>query len=107
MGTYMYEVSYTQSGIQGVVKEGGSSRANFIGKLIEGAGGTMRSFHFAFGDRDVIIIADFPDHASAASIPIAASASGAVSVKTTVLLDPETIDAAAQRDTGYRPPGSS
>jgi uncharacterized protein with GYD domain len=102
----MFEVSYTQSGIQGVVKEGGSSRKDFIDKLIANMGGSMEAFYFTFGDNDVIVIAQLPDDATAAAISMAVGASGAAMGKTTVLLDPSAIDEAAQRPTGYRPPGA-
>lgn len=105
MPRYMYRVSYTQSGIQGVMKEGGTSRKDFVEKMAAGMGGSVESFYFTFGDQDVIVIADMPDEATAAAISMAVGASGAASIETTVLLEPSVIDTATGITTGYRPPG--
>jgi len=107
MSKYMYRVSYTQSGIQGVLKEGGTSRKDFVEKMAAGMGGTIESFYFTFGDQDVIVIADMPDDATAAAVSMAVGGSGAASIETTVLLDPSVIDKASGITTGYRPPGAS
>ena len=54
MAKYLLQVSYTASGAQGVMKEGGSSRRDMIAKLLADAGGTLDEFYFAFGEDDVI-----------------------------------------------------
>lgn len=105
MPKYMYRVSYTQSGIQGVLKEGGTSRKDFVGKMAAQMGGSIESFYYTFGDQDVIVIADMPDDETAAAISMAVGASGAASIETTVLLEPSAIDKATSITTGYRPPG--
>ena len=106
MPRYMIEVSYTREGIQGIMKEGGSSRADMVGKMLADLGGSLESFYFAFGENDVVVIADLPDNATAAAIGIAVSASGAAATKTTVLLTPAEIDVASHKSVSYRPPGS-
>jgi len=106
MGKYLLEATYSQSGIQGVMKEGASARKEFIEKLVANIGGSVEAFYFAFGDADAIVIADLPDEATAAAMSMAVGASGAASVKTTVLLDATTVDAATQMTTGYRAPGA-
>ena len=106
MPKYLLQVSYTASGAQGVMKEGGSSRRDTVAKLLADAGGTLDEFYFAFGEDDVITIVDLPDHASVAALSMTIGASGAASVKTTVLLTPEEIDQAAERSVvvpGARP----
>jgi uncharacterized protein with GYD domain len=105
MAKYLLQVSYTASGAQGVMKEGGSSRRDTVAKLLADAGGTLDEFYFAFGEDDVITIVDLPDHVSVASLSMTIGASGAASVKTTVLLTPEDIDQAANRSVSYRAPG--
>jgi uncharacterized protein with GYD domain len=105
MAKYMYRVSYTQSGIQGVMKEGGTSRKDFVEKMAAQLGGSIESFYFTFGDQDVIVIADMPDDETAAAISMAVGASGAASIETIVLLEPSSIDKATSISTGYRPPG--
>jgi uncharacterized protein with GYD domain len=106
MPKYLVNASYTQTGVQGILKEGGSSRRDFIGKLLSDLGGSLEAFYFAFGDTDVVAIADLPDNEAVAALSMAVGASGAVRVTTTVLLEPEQIDAATKRTVQYRPPGS-
>ena len=69
-------------------------------------GGSLEAFYFGFGDEDVYCIVDLPDNASAAAASITASASGAASVKTVVLLTPEEIDEASKKSVDYRAPGA-
>ena len=77
-----------------------------MGKAVESVGGRLEAFFFAFGDRDVYVIADFPDNESAAAMALAVNSSGAVTTHTVVLLTPEDIDAAAKRSVDYRAPGA-
>ena len=106
MPKYMVQASYTREGIQGVVKEGGTSRKDAIGKMIADMGGSLETIYFTFGDDDILVIADLPDNAAAAAIGIAVGASGAATTKTVVLLTPEEIDSASSRTVGYRAPGA-
>lgn len=68
-------------------------------------GGTIEAFYFSFGDDDVIAIGDFPDNESAAAFSFAVNASGAVKIKTTVLMTPEEVYKATKKTVKYRPPG--
>ena len=106
MPKYLIEASYTREGVQGVQKAGGSSRRDAIASAVQGLGGTLEAFYFAFGDHDVCLIADLPDNESAVAIALSANAAGGASVRTTVLLTPDEVDAAAKRSVDYRPPGS-
>ena len=65
----------------------------------------MEAFYYAFGETDAYAIAEVPDNASMAALALTISASGAVTVKTTVLMTPEEVDAAAKKTPSYRPPG--
>jgi uncharacterized protein with GYD domain len=105
MAKYMIVASYAPEGAKGVVREGGSSRRDTIGKLVEGLGGTMESFYFAFGEADVYVIVDLPDNSSAAAVALAVNSSAATNLKTVVLLTPEEVDEATKKTVGYRPPG--
>lgn len=106
MPKYLLTASYNRDGINGLLKEGGTGRKQALTRAIEGLNGKMEVFYFAFGDRDVYFIADFPDHVSAAALSLAAGAGGAVSeVGTTVLLTPEEMDQATKTGVSYRPPG--
>jgi uncharacterized protein with GYD domain len=106
MPKYLIQASYTLEGIKGVRSEGGSSRRDAVAKVAESAGGRLESFYFAFGDYDVHTVVELPDNESAAAVALTVNASGAVNVRTVVLLTPEEVDAAAQRSVEYRPPGS-
>ena len=106
MARYLLDVSYTQAGVQGVMKEGGSSRRDAIAKLLADIGGTLETFDFALGPADVVLIVDVPDQATMAALSMAVGASGAATVSTRPLLSPEEIDRATQTSVGYRPPGA-
>ena len=106
MAKYLWQVSYSQAGLKGVMKEGGSSRRNVVEKLAQNMGGTLDSFYFAFGEYDAYVIADFPSNVDVAAVAMNVGAAGAATVKTTVLLTPEEVDEATQKVVEYRPPGS-
>jgi uncharacterized protein with GYD domain len=105
MPKYLWQASYNSDGVKGVVKEGGTGRRQAIESLVTGAGGTVESFYFSFGDDDVVVIADLPDEETATAIALTVNSGGLVSIKTTVLLTPDEVDAAAKKSVDYRPPG--
>jgi uncharacterized protein with GYD domain len=105
MPKYLLQVSYTAEGSKGLQKDGGTKRRRAAQALVEGLGGKLESFYFAFGDVDVITIADMPDAVSAAAASVALAASGAVTSKTTVLFTPEEMDQATKKSVSYTPPG--
>ena len=105
MPKYLLQVSYTAEGARGVAKDGGSKRREAARLLIESVGGKLEAFYFAFGDIDVVAIADLPDSVSAASASMTVSASGAAASKITPLLTAEEIDQAAKKSVRYTPPG--
>ena len=106
MPKYLIEASYTLEGVKGVQRSGGSARREAVEQVAKSVGGQLESFYFAFGDRDAHVIADLPDNESAAAVALTVNASGGATVKTTVLLTPEEVDAAAKRSVDYRPPGA-
>ena len=106
MPKFLFEASYTQDGVKGVQKAGGSSRRDAIASMTEGLGGTLEAFYFAFGDIDAYVVVDVPDTEVATAVALAVNASGAATVKTVVLLTPEEVDAAAKLSVSYRAPGS-
>jgi uncharacterized protein with GYD domain len=105
MAKYLFEARYTAEGAKGIAREGGSGRRATIEKLIEGLGGKLETFYFAFGDVDVYSIVDLPDSVTATAIALAVNQSGAVATKTVVLISPEDMDKAAKKAVDYRPPG--
>jgi uncharacterized protein with GYD domain len=105
MAKYLVQASYTLDGIKGVMKEGASSRKATIEKLTKSLGGSMEAFYFAFGDADVYVIVDLPNNETVAALSMAVNASGAVNVKTTVLMTVDEVDRATKITVNYRPPG--
>lgn len=106
MPKYLIEANYTQTGVKGVQSAGGSSRRDAVAALAESVGGSLESFHFAFGATDAYVIVDLPDNESAAAVALAVNSSGGATTRTVLLLTPEEIDAAAQRSVAYRAPGA-
>ncbi len=76
MPKYLVTANYTLEGLKGVRQKGAQSRAEAVGDMIKGLGGTMDSFYFAFGPADVYVVADLPDDESAAAIAFTVSAAG-------------------------------
>jgi uncharacterized protein with GYD domain len=106
MARYLYKVSYSHDGLKGVMKQGAASRAEQIGQIIAGNGGTLQSFDFAFGETDVYVIAEMPGDTQAAALSLAVASSGTASIETVKLLTPAEVDEARGIQTGYAPPGS-
>lgn len=106
MAKYLLSGSYTQSGIKGVLAEGGSSRRDAVERLAESVGGSLESFYWSFGGDDFTLIVDMPSAEAAAAVGMTVAASGAASLRTTVLLTAEQVDAAAKLSPAYRAPGS-
>ena len=92
MPKYLFQGSYTEKGLSGLLKEGGSKRRDAAEQVIKSVGGTQEAFYFAFGDNDFYVIADMPDNVSTSAASLIVNASGAVKVKTIVLLTPEEVD---------------
>ena len=105
MPKYLVQASYVGEGLKGLIKEGGSSRRETVAKVIEGLGGKLETFYYAFGDFDVLGIADMPDSVSALAFSLAVNASGGINAKTIVLVTPEEVDDATKKAVDFRPPG--
>jgi uncharacterized protein with GYD domain len=105
MAKYLFQASYTDAGLEGLLKEGGSSRRVAVKKAVEGMGGTVEAYYYAFGYTDVFCIVDLPGNVDAAAFALLVSAAGGAKVKTTVLMTPEEVDQATKRTVDYRPPG--
>ena len=106
MGKYLFQASYTQAGLNGLLKEGGTKRRAAIAETIENAGGALESFYYAFGKNDLCITADLPDDATATAVSLNIGAAGALNVSITVLVTPETVDEAIGKSVSYRAPGA-
>jgi uncharacterized protein with GYD domain len=102
----MFQASLSPEGVQGLLAEGGTSRRTVVKDAIETLGGTLEAFYFAFGGDDVVGICDLPDNESAAAFGLETASSGRVSVSTTVLITPEEVDRAREKNSGWRAPGA-
>lgn len=105
MPKYLVNASYTEAGLKGLLKDGGSKRREAVAQLVKGLGGTLEAFYYAFGDDDIFAIMDLPDNVSATASSLVINAAGAAKMKITVLLTPEEVDQATKTSVDYRPPG--
>ena len=105
MPKYMIQASYVGDGLKGLLKEGGTKRRETVATVIEGMGGKLESLYYAFGDYDVVGIAELPDNISSAAFSLTVNSSGAIKAKTTVLITPEEIDEVSKKTVAFRPPG--
>ncbi len=108
MAKYMFRTNYTQSGLNGLLAEGGSGREAALRATVESVGGSLEGFYYAFGDCDLYLIADVPDETAATALALNIAAAGALTVQTTVLLSAQDIDAAVAKSKSvqYRLPGA-
>jgi uncharacterized protein with GYD domain len=106
MPKYLFTGSFTEQGAKGIRSEGGTRRVQVIKEGFASIGGTLESYHFAFGSDDFFIIGQLPDNAAAAALALSTSSSGAVHTRTIALLTPEELDAASRLSPTYRAPGS-
>ena len=104
MPKYLIEASYTLEGTRGIMKSGGTARRKAMQQAVESVGGRFEVQYFALGEHDAFVIADLPDHVSAAAISLAVTATGAARTKTTALLTPEEVDQAVKKTVKYEPP---
>jgi uncharacterized protein with GYD domain len=90
---YLFQVAYTAEAWAVQIKNP-QNRVEIVRPVIEKLGGKIETTYFAFGEYDVILIADFPDNVSAAALSLVATAGGALrTMKTTPLV---TIDEGIQ-----------
>jgi uncharacterized protein with GYD domain len=97
MPKYLIEASYTLEGSRGIMKSGGTARREAVRQAVESVGGRFEVQYFALGEYDAFVIADLPDHVSAAAISLAVTATGSARTKTTALLTPEEVDQAVEK----------
>jgi uncharacterized protein with GYD domain len=105
MAKFLVEARYTAEGAKGLAREGGTGRRAAAAKAVEGLGGKIEAFYYAFGDVDAYVIFDVPDNVSAAALSLAVGQSGGISTKTVVLITPEEMDQAGKKAVDFRAPG--
>jgi uncharacterized protein with GYD domain len=107
MQTYLFKVSYSEAGTQGLLRDGGTQRHKEIEAVMEHLGGALHSLHYAMGDADAYAIADLPHDKAAVAGSMLVKSTGMAAIETTPLLAPDEVDDAADmaRDIDYQPPG--
>ena len=109
MAKYLVEASYSQAGLKGVIKDGGTGRRAVVEAAVKALGGHLDMFYYAFGTSDIYAVIDAPDNVTAAAFALAVGGTGvAAHLKTIVLLTPDEVDQAAKKSggSGYRAPGA-
>jgi uncharacterized protein with GYD domain len=108
MALYLSRFSYTPETWARLVQHP-EDRREAARAYIEGVGGKLHGFWYAFGAHDGFTLWEAPDDVSMAAVAIAIGGGGAVSgLETTVLMTVEDTLAALERarDVKYRPPGT-
>ena len=105
MPKYLIHGSYTEEGLKGLLKEGGTKRMEATKKAVESLGGKLEAYYYAFGENDYYLIVDQPGSVNVIAGILSANATGAVKLKTTVLITPEEVDEAVKKSMDWRPPG--
>lgn len=110
MAHYLLRWQFKDSTTKGLV-ERPQDRTAPARTLVEGFGGKLLCYYFAFGEYDGLAICEFPDGESAAALSMKAAASGAFArFETTALLTAQEAEAAMRRANStkvdYRAPGT-
>jgi len=89
MAQFLFQVAYTSESWATQVRQHGNVLER-IQPLLVGCGGSVTGCFYAFGDYDLVLLADFPGDEEAAAFSLAATAGGSLkSIKTTPLLSVE------------------
>jgi uncharacterized protein with GYD domain len=107
MPLYLSRFSYTPTTWAKLIKSPEDRRAA-AKQYIEGVGGKLHGFWYAFGEHDGYNLWEAPDNVSMAATVLAINAGGALSsIQTTALLTVEETLAALKKASSikYRPPG--
>ncbi len=108
MPYYMVQLSYTPQAVGNMVQTP-QNRIEAVRPAFEELGVTIRDAYLAFGEYDVVLIAEAPGNVQATAIAMAVVAGGGVSkYKTTPLMTwEEGVEAMqAAGGSGYQPPSS-
>jgi uncharacterized protein with GYD domain len=107
---YLIQATYTPEAWAAQLKNP-TNRRQAATPVIERLGGRIESFDYAFGDVDLVIIAEFPDNVAAAAVALAVNSSGAFKAFTTTPLMSvedgiQAMRKAAEAGSVYRPPSA-
>ncbi len=105
MPNFLIQVAYTQPAWEALIRHP-QDRSEAVKTPIAKLGGKVQHVWFAFGQHDVLLVAEMPTAVDAAAIAIAFAAGGACkSVQTTPLLTVEEAIHAMKKasECGYKP----
>jgi len=108
MGYYLLQLNYTPQGWAALVKNP-QNRLQALAPVVQRLEGDIVNGWMQFGDYDVLVVCQLPEHVSAAALSMAISAGGAVErVKTTPLITFEEGIESLRKAAGtqYTPPES-
>ncbi|MBW7850564.1 MAG: GYD domain-containing protein [Rhodospirillales bacterium] len=108
MPYYMTRFRYAPEQFRALVDKP-QDRAAEVRKAIEGFGGKLHQFFFAFGEWDGVLIVEFDSAEKGTAFLMTVASSGAVAaLETTVLITPEaarrSMEMAGEMRSAYRPP---
>lgn len=109
MALYLARAKYSKTALQALVEKP-EDRLVTTTRFLQGIGGRLHNYFFAFGEYDIILIYELPDNVSAAALSMVLTSAGSVTeVDTTVLLTMEEAVEAMRRAGDamavYSPPG--
>ncbi len=104
MPKFLVLSSYTAEGVKVLAREGGSKRKAAIEAMFKKAGGKLENFCYAFGEFDIVAIAEVPDKETGAGMILAINASGLAKTRSYLLMTPEEMDKATKVKVDYQPP---
>ncbi len=106
MPFYLVQASYSVQATSAMVKNP-QDRAAAVRPMIERMGGKLHGLWLAFGEYDIVAIAEMPDNVTATAFAMAIGASGAMSAyRTTPLMTTSEGTEAMKKagGVGYQPP---
>ena len=111
MPFYLQRFKYAANSMKALVAKP-KNRRDAAKKLIEAHGGKLHEYYLQFGAYDVVLIAEYPDNATATAISLTVGASGAFSGgETTPLITMEeavkAMTKAGKAKAAYKPPTKS
>ena len=102
---FLARVTLNAEGVRLLRQDKGSGRRAAVTRSVEAAGGKVEAFYFAYGQDDTIIIADYPDAASATAMSLVGNSTGVVRVSMTPLITVEEMDRAVDKAATLPSPG--
>jgi uncharacterized protein with GYD domain len=106
MAKFLIKASYTQDGLRGLLKEGGTARRDAVAKAIGSLGGKLESMYFSLGEEDVYVVCELRDVKAVMAFVIGVNAAGGSIANTVELLSCEDVDTVVKQKVDFTVPGS-